>query len=131
MNIFEKATRKKFKFPSAVGQLNVIDLWDLPLTSTNGANLNDVAKALNNALKSEQEESFVEVSSNSKKKELEEKLDLVKYIISVKMEERAARLEAADKAKRKAMLLELLEKKKEQSYEAKSIEELEAEINSL
>jgi hypothetical protein len=36
MNIFEQATRAKIRFSTPVGMLSVEDLWDLPLTSTQG-----------------------------------------------------------------------------------------------
>lgn len=131
MNIFEKATRNNYKFASAVGELNVIQLWDLPLTSKRGANLNDVAKSINTELKAEQEESFVEVSTNTKKAELESKLETVKYIISVKMRENSERIERAEKSKRREQLTDLLARKRNQELESKTIEEIEAELNSL
>jgi len=131
MNIFEQATRKNFKFQSSVGELNVINLWDLPLTSTRGANLNDVAKEINSQLKAEHEESFVIISKNAKKAELESKLEVVKYIISVKLKENADRVEAAEKAKRREQLIDLLAKKKDQELESKSIAEIEAELQAL
>jgi len=131
MNIFENATRKNFQFASAVGNLNVIQLWDLPLTSTRSANLNDVAKAINTQLKAEEEESFVTVSRNTKKVELEAKLEIVKHIIAVKLQENASRVDAAEKAKRREQLLELIAKKKDQELESRSIEEIEAELKAL
>ena len=42
--LFIKAARKKFRFPSKVGMLNVENLWDLPLTSANKASLDDTAR---------------------------------------------------------------------------------------
>lgn len=131
MNIFENATRKNYKFSSAVGELNVIDLWNLPLTSKRGPNLNDVAKGINSELKAEQEESFVEISTNARKADLEAKLEIVKHIIAVKMRENAERLESAEKAKRREQLIDLLARKRDQELENKTIEEIEAELNSL
>lgn len=131
MNIFENATRKNFQFASAVGNLNVIQLWDLPLTSTRSANLNDIAKGINTQLKAEEEESFVTVSRNTKKVELEAKLEIVKHIIAVKLQENASRVDAAEKAKRREQLLELIARKKDQELESRSIEEIEAELKAL
>jgi len=131
MNIFENATRKNYMFASKVGELNVIMLWELPLTSTRQACLNDVAKGINAQLKAEQEDSFVEVSTNAKKTELEAKLEVVKHVIAVKMQENTDRAEAADKRARKAQLTELLARKRDQVLESKTVEEIEAELAAM
>ena len=57
--MFEQASRSKFRFNSSQGLLTTEDLWDLPLTSTRYANLNDIAKELNRTLKATAEEDFV------------------------------------------------------------------------
>lgn len=45
-DIFEIASRRKYRFPSAIGELTVEQLWDLPLTDPKrGATLDNVAKA--------------------------------------------------------------------------------------
>jgi precorrin-2 methylase len=131
MNIFEQATRKNYTFTSAVGELNVINLWELPLTSVRGASLDAVAKSINTQLKAEQEESFVATSTNTRKVELENKLEIVKHIIAVKLQENAAHLEGVNNKKRKAHLVELLGRKQDQATEAKSIEQIQAEIAAL
>jgi precorrin-2 methylase len=131
MNIFEQATRKNYTFTSAVGELNVINLWELPLTSVRGASLDAVAKSINTQLKAEQEESFVATSTNTRKVELENKLEIVKYIIAVKLQENADHFEDVTNKKRKAHLVELLGRKQDQATEAKSIEQIQAEIAAL
>ena len=131
MNIFENATRRKFGFTSVVGVLTVTELWDLPLTSARGANLNDVAKAINRDLKMQEEDTFVSTSVNTKRAVDEQKLELVKYIIAVKQQENAQRIESAEKAKRKEQLLTLLAKKKDEILENKTLEEIQAEFDAL
>lgn len=106
MNLFEIATRKKFRFPSQKGQLNVEQLWDLPLTSKTGPNLDDVAKTVNRELKEQAEESFVETSTNGRKLELQQMLDTVVHIIEAKQAENAL---ARDRARRQAEKETLLE----------------------
>ena len=46
-NLFLQATREKFRFESSKGDLSVEQLWDLPLTSRTGFDLDTVAKAVN------------------------------------------------------------------------------------
>jgi len=131
MNMFEIATRQKFQFTSAIGRLTVTELWDLPLTSLKGANLNDVAKAVSRDLKAQDEDNFVSTSVNTSKTKNEQKLELVKYIIAVKQQENAQRIESAEKAKRKEQLLTLLAKKKDEILENKTLEEIQAEFDAL
>jgi len=94
--LFLKASRKAWRFDSPQGQLNTEQLWDLQLTSTvsTKATLNNVAVAINNQIQSLTQNSFVDSSNDSVTTELTEKLDLVKYIISVKKKEAKA---AADR----------------------------------
>ena len=49
-NIFEIASRKKLRFPSARGALRSEDLWEVPLTSKDGFSLNDIAMTINGEL---------------------------------------------------------------------------------
>jgi len=131
MNMFERATRSKYTFATSVGLIGVTDLWDLPLTSQRGANLNDVAKEINRVLKSQDEDDFVSMSINVKKTQNEFKLELVKYIISVKQAENSASLEKKTNAMRKEKLLALLAKKNDDALESKTIEEIQREIEAL
>ena len=63
-NLFEIAARKRYRFETPVGSLTIEDLYDLPLlppgnTRAVRANLNDVARTINNQIKAQGEESFV------------------------------------------------------------------------
>ena len=49
--MFEQAARMKLRFDTPRGALSAEDLWDLPLTSTRGLSLNDIAITLHHALK--------------------------------------------------------------------------------
>jgi hypothetical protein len=115
-NMFEYATRNKLRFDSSVGAISVEDLWDLPLTSTrNAATLDSVARTISRELKDETEESFVVTSANRKKKLLENKLDIVKHIIQVKLAEAEATRSRAARSEEKKKLLEILAEKETQS----------------
>lgn len=130
-NIFVSATRKKFRFASERGELTTEQLWDLPLTSKNGFNLNAVAIAVNTELKGIAEESFVEVSSNPRRKELEGMLEVVKYIIAVKQEEAKAATERVAKQALKRKLQEAIEAKEGEALLGASLDDLKAQLAAL
>ena len=130
-NLFEQAARKAFRFPSIKGFVTVEHLWDLPLQSKSGFDLDSVAKAINAELKEQKEESFVTTASTPYKAELEVKLDILKHIIAVKQaENEAARSLLARKAEREK-LLEILEGKKTEGLNALSVADIEARIAAL
>ena len=133
MNIFEVASRKKYRFPSVQGSLNVEQLWSLPLISKREghASLNDIAIEINKQLKAEGEESFVETTKSDLQVELAIKLDIVKHIIKTKQdEERAAKTRAANAAERET-LQNLLKEKKLDSLKNLSEEEIQARMAAL
>lgn len=121
VNLFELATRKKFRFESKAGLLSVEDLWDLPLDSRTKASLNEVAINISRELKA-QTESFVAIAKKDTTNE--QKLEIVKYVIDVRLEEAKAITEAQDRAAQRAKIDELIAKKKDESLEGLSLEEL-------
>lgn len=125
MNNFEKATRLRLRFETSRGNLNVEDLWRLPL-----AELDKLAIALNKQLKESSEESFIKAKSKDNKL-LELRFDIVKHIIETLLSEDKEKKKAADKRAKREQLLELIAKKKNQELEEKSLEELEAELTKL
>jgi hypothetical protein len=124
MDIFEVATRSKFRFPFK-GLINVEDLWDL---STE--NLDSIYKNLNSQLKQTQEESLLKVRSTGDK-ELDVKIEIVKHIVTVKLEEATARLQAKEKREQKQKIMEILQNKKEASLLGKTTEELQKMLEEL
>lgn len=127
MSLFEKATRLKLRFPSSAGNLNVEDLWDLPLKSerTNRASLNNVAQLANAKVKANEEESFVDAPSPGSTVD-QLRLDVVKHVIAVRIEENKAKTEAAANRAHNAKIDALIEKKQDEALAGKSIEELQA-----
>jgi hypothetical protein len=65
MNIFEYAIRNKLRFASSRGELTVEQLFDVPLRSSDGFNLNESPRRANKTLKDMSEENFVETSRNT------------------------------------------------------------------
>jgi hypothetical protein len=128
--MFEQATRLKLRFDSPKGLLTTEDLWDLPLTSTRGANLNDIAKGLNRELKAAADEDFVNpVVKPDIVPQL--KFDVVKHVIDVRLAENDAARLSAERRDKKDRLLELIARKQDESLAAKSVEELQAMVESL
>ena len=125
MNIFEKANKLKVRFATALGSVTVEDLWDMPLTSRKAnASLDDLAKSLSKSVKESAEESFV-VKKSSKNTELELKFDIVKHIIDIKLAEREAAANAAERKAQKEKVLRVIEAKKDADLENQSLEDLQ------
>ena len=130
--MFEKATRLKLRFDTVRGSQSVEDLWDLPLTTTkpSGLCLDQVAIDLNRQIKTTETESFV-TDTPKVDTELQLRFDIVKHIIEVKRAENAAARDKADRAGKKARLLEIMARKQNEALEGKSLDELQAEIDAL
>lgn len=130
MNIFELASREKFRFPSTRGELNVEQLWDLPLESRAGLDLDSVAKAVNKEVNASKEESFVK-SRTVASTLLEAKLGVVKRIIEVKLEDREVAYKAAENRRLKSQLTDILAEKQNAALRELSEEELQEKISEL
>ena len=130
-NLFLQATREKFRFESNKGDLSVEQLWDLPLTSRTGFDLDTVAKAVNVNLKSSNEESFVNASNNPAVSRLQAQLEVVKAIIEVKLAQAEATKKRAEKIAERQRLMEVLHSKKDQELQGLSVEEIERRLSQL
>lgn len=128
--MFEKAVRMKLRFETAVGFLTVEDLWDLPLSSTRYASLDDVARGLHRELKEAEETSFV-VKTSAADERLQLAFDVVKHVIDVKLAEVEAEKTRAENKARKQKLLSLIAEKQDESLKASSVEELQAMVEAL
>lgn len=124
MNLFEIASRKAYRFPSVKGDLSIEHLWQLPLQSKTGTDLDSVAQGLDDALQKAGKSSFVNTGGNPAKTELTNKLEIVKHIISVKIAESEAAREAARNAEVRERAKEVLAKRADQKLENLSDEEL-------
>ena len=131
MNIFEQAARRAIRFESAKGDLSVEQLWNLPLQSRNQFDLDTVAKTVNRQLNAVTEESFVSVRENPAKETLSLKLEIVKHIISVKLQEAEEARNRANKASEKEKLLRLLDEKQNEALRALTPEEIQERLKAL
>ena len=117
MNLFEVATRANYQFPFR-GMINVIDLWDLSLT-----NLDSVFKTLNAEVKKFEEESLLHTKSKEDE-EISNKIEIVKYIVNVKLNEKKKRENDIKNAETRQKLLEIKAKRQNAALENMSDEEL-------
>lgn len=124
MNIFEMATRNKFRFPYK-GLISVEDLWDLGQVQ-----LDSIYKNLNKEIKQIQEESLLS-AKNSEDAELQAKIDIVKYIFTVKQQEAIQRSIDAENADKKRRIMEILAQKQDDSLMGKSEDELRKMLKEL
>ena len=132
MDQFEKAIREKYRFPSIKGELTVEHLFDLPLTSRNGFDLDSVAQDIDAELKDAGRESFVQPASTSaRRKRLENMLAIVVYVIGVKQAEADKAKNAAKRAEQKRQLTEILHIRSQQDLMAKSPGELRAMLEAI
>lgn len=132
LDLFQEATKRKLRFRSTQGQTNLSteDLWDLPLESAQRACLQSVARATSADLKASAEEDFV--STKTSANQLDElRLAIVKHVIAVRLEERAATQNASERKVKKARLTELLAQKQDQELASKSAEEIQKLIAEL
>jgi len=127
-NIFEQATRKKLRFAlnGGVETVSTEELWELKLTD-----LDKIAQATNKKLKDESgEESFIGKKKRTNSS-LSLKLDVLKSVISTKLEEEEkAKSKAANRAQIE-LLEELLQKKQLSKLENSSITSIEKQLAAL
>lgn len=124
VNLFEVATKTKMRFPYR-GSISVEDLWDLSLTA-----LDSVFKTLNSQVKQSKEESLL--STKSKEDEvLENQIEIVKYIVSVKLAEKAAREDALEKKEKKQKIMQIMATKQDEVLQNASMEDLQKMLNEL
>lgn len=124
-NIFEEASRLKLKFPTAKGFIGVEDLWDIPMSVLNSM-YSDLKKT---------EDSEDKYSLESPKTTTNERLKLslliIVHVYSVRKDEAEAKQKSLIVAAEKKKLRELIERKKEEAMDGKSLQELEEILKSM
>lgn len=123
-NIFEVASRRKFRYPYK-GMTTTEDLWDLAL-----AQLDTIYKALNKDVKVAQEESLLTKMTDTDV-ELLTKIEIVKYIFNVKEAEAEARKTANANAAKKQRILEVIAQKEDSALQDMSKEDLLKMLDDL
>ena len=124
MNIFEYATRNKYRFPFK-GLISVEDLWDLSVTD-----LDSIYKTLNKQIKQSEEESLL-CTKTSVDTELEVQIAIVKHIVSVKLEEKESAEKASAKKAQKQKIMSIIATKQDEALQNSSIDELKKMLDEL
>lgn len=130
-NMFEYATRTKLRFTSIKGELSAEQLWDVPLRSRDDFNLNAIAKSANKALKEISEENFVETKKTAEHARREAALEVVKYVIDVRITEEKAAETRAERKQEKEKLLAILAEKQAGKLSDLTEKELQKRIAAL
>lgn len=131
-DIYKFAAKTGLRFPSKRGELTVEQLFQLPLKSQTGFDLDTVAKGINAQLKQTGEESFVEdTSSDPKTTALKVALDICKDVIKTKQDENKAALAKREKAEQRQKILAAMAAKKDQALTTASMEDLEKQLAAL
>lgn len=123
-NMFEIAARNKLRFPFR-GIVSTEDLFDLSVE-----NLDSIFKNLNSQVKQANEESLL-VTRTQEDDTLNTMIEIVKYIVRVKLEEEAARLQARERRLKKQKIMEIVQSKQDADLQTKSIDELQSMLNEL
>lgn len=123
-NLFEIATRNRYRF-TYKGVMTVEDLWDLSVEA-----LDAIFKTLNRQKKTADEDSLLTTKSAADT-ELANKIELVKYIVSIKLAEADERVNAADKKAQRDKILAIMAKKQDAALEGMDMKQLEAELAKL
>lgn len=123
-NIFEYATRNKVRF-SFRGLISVEDLWDLSLT-----NLDAIYKDLKKQSKQSEEESLLNIKTQEDEL-LNVQIEIVKYIVSVKLAEKEAREKASAKKAQKQKIMSIIAAKQDEALQNSSIDDLQKMLDEL
>lgn len=123
-NLFEIATRNRYRF-NYKGVMTVEDLWSLRVED-----LDAIFKMLNRQKKTADEDSLLATKS-AEDQDLANKIDIVKYIVSVKLAEAAERVSAAEKKAQRDKIMEIVAKKKDKALEDMGIDDLMKKLEEL
>lgn len=123
-NLFEIATRNRYRF-NYKGVMTVEDLWSLRVED-----LDAIFKMLNRQKKTADEDSLLATKS-AEDQDLANKIDIVRYIVSVKLAEAAERVSAAEKKAQRDKIMEIVAKKKDKELEDMGIEDLMKKLEEL
>ena len=120
--MYKEAVRQKLRINTPKGNLGIEQLWDLSVTE-----LDQIAVALDEQWKESGKKSYLKVKS-AKDKKIKLMRDIVVDILETKVEEQENAASAQEKKAHNQKIEALIQKKKDESLENLSIEELEKQL---
>lgn len=124
-NLFAIATKNKYRWPSAKGQLSVEDLWDLSVEK-----LDEIYRELNMKLNQAQQASLLKDVSKEDAI-LADKVAVVMQIVAIKLDAAKKNADAKERASKKARLMNIYEQKQDAALAQLPAEQLLKLINEL
>lgn len=125
-NLFEAASKMKLRFSSNKGMITTEDLWDLSL-----ADLDEIARETYKRVRDDMDHvSFVRPASKVDSTDLL-RLDILKRVIEVKMEERDAAEKAVLQNAKKQRILNIMAEKEDENLKGASLEDLRQMLAEL
>lgn len=124
VNIFKEVVKKGLTFTTNKGKVLPQELFNIPLTSKNGYDLDNISKIVLAELRCTQEDSLVTTNTLDTDNTL--RLEILKVVISDKQKEISDKEESIAKDAHNRKIKDLIESKKEDDLKGKSLEELEA-----
>lgn len=124
-NLFIIATRNKYRYPYK-GLISTEDLWDLSLQG-----LDSIFKTLNSQLKELGEESLLVEVEDKGAEVLRNKIDIIKYVLRVKLETKARNEQAAANAAKRQRIMEVIASKEDAALQNMSVEDLTKMLTDL
>jgi formate-dependent nitrite reductase cytochrome c552 subunit len=125
MDIFKEALKKNFRFQSNKGIVTTEDLFDLPLTQ-----LDFMFKSLNKLSKESTEESLLSTRTQSNK-DIDIKIEIIKSIVSDKLDEKQKAEARVVNKEKKELLLDVLNKKRNEALVNMSEEDILKALEEL
>lgn len=122
-NMFERASMRKYRY-NYKGSITVEDLFDLSKVE-----LNEIYQNLNLSIKSK--ETTLLNTTTLADVDLGTKIEIVKYIFNKKVIAENAAMQLHETSVKKQKIMEIINKKKDESLESTSVEELEKMLNGL
>jgi hypothetical protein len=131
-SIYKFTAQNQLRFASKRGDLTVEQLFQLPLKSQSGFDLDTVARTINGQLNGVSEESFVEDNTaDPRKQALSVALEIVKDVIATKQAEKRAALAKVNKAAERKKILDAIAAKRDEKLSQASLDELEKQLAAI
>ena len=124
-NLFEIASRRKFRWQTDKGPQSVEELWKMSTTK-----LDALYRDLSAELKASKGESLLE-TKNIENQDLEDRIEIIKYIVKVKLAEIKEAENAKERKEEKQEILQIIKEKESEAKRNMSVEELKKLAENL